>query len=133
MPLIEWKVNYELGIEAVDHEHRELIELLNELHDALLAGAQPEAVQDLLGEVYAKISAHFALEEQMMRAMNYPEQAAHKDDHESLLEDIRDLMDDYEDGRYVDVDEFGRRLEGWFSIHFGTFDARLHRHDSSRP
>ena len=48
-------------------------------------------------------------------------------EHERLLEDIRDLMDQYEDGEVVDVDAFAVRLDAWFSTHFRTRDARLHR------
>ncbi len=38
-------------------------------------------------------------------------------------------MDDYEDGVYVDVEGFGRRLDEGFSEHFRTRDARLHKQD----
>ena len=31
MKLIEWRDKFQLGIPAVDHEHRELINLINEL------------------------------------------------------------------------------------------------------
>ncbi len=82
---------------------------------------------DFLGELYAMICAHFALEERVMRETGYDEYAAHKDDHERLLDEIRDLMDDYEDAGAIDMDAFSRRLEHWFSEHFRTKDARLHR------
>jgi len=58
---------------------------------------------------------------------NYDEYLDHKADHERLLDDVRDLMDDYEDGVYVDVEGFGKRLDAWFSEHFRTRDARLHK------
>ena len=32
MPLLEWKDSYSVGIAAVDHEHRELIDLINTAH-----------------------------------------------------------------------------------------------------
>ena len=82
---------------------------------------------DFLGELYTRITAHFALEEKIMRDNDYDEYQDHKADHERLLDDIRDLMDDYEDGVYVDVERFGIRLDEWFSEHFRTRDARLHK------
>ena len=36
MALIEWKAHYSVGVEAVDHEHREMIDLINDVHDNLL-------------------------------------------------------------------------------------------------
>jgi hemerythrin len=127
MTLIEWKDQYSLGVPAVDHEHHELIDLINELY-ANVAGAGASAtIADFLGELYTRIAAHFALEEKIMRDNHYDEYLDHKTDHERLLDDIRDLMDDYEDGTNVDVEAFGKRLDAWFSEHFRTRDARLHK------
>ena len=126
MTLIEWKEQYRLGVPAVDHEHRELVDLINELYSNLTGPGTDITVMDFLGELYARISAHFALEEKIMRDSKYDEYVDHKIDHERLLDDIRDLMDDYEDGVYVDVEGFAGRLDQWFSEHFRTRDARLH-------
>jgi len=127
MSLIEWKVEYSLGVPAIDEEHQELIALINELYDSVTRDATDITVLDFLGELYARITAHFALEEKIMREADYDEYPEHKADHEQLLDDIRDLMDDYEDGDYVDVERFGKRLDEWFSEHFRTRDARLHK------
>jgi hemerythrin-like metal-binding protein len=127
MSLIEWKEQYSLGVPEVDHEHRELIDLINALYESVKQARSDADVADFLGELYVRISAHFALEEKIMRDNGYDEYEDHKADHESLLDAIRDLMDDYEDGVYVDVERFGKRLDEWFSEHFRTRDARLHK------
>ena len=127
MSLVEWKNEYSLGVPAIDHEHRELIDLINALYESVSATATDKSALDFLGELYARITAHFALEEKLMREARYDEYPDHKADHERLLDDIRDLMDDYEDGAYVDVEGFGKRLDEWFSEHFRTRDARLHK------
>ena len=126
-PLLAWKSEYSLGIPDIDHEHRELFDLINELHASLFEPGSGTTVMDFLGELFAKISSHFALEEKLMRDGRYAEFSAHKADHERLLDEIRDLMDDYEDGGHVDLDRFARELERWFSVHFSTHDAALHR------
>ncbi len=127
MTLIEWKEQYSLGVPEVDHEHRELIDLINELYASMTGSGSDTTVVDFLGELYARVGAHFALEEKIMRDNRYDEYHDHKSDHERLLDDIRDLMDDYEDGADVDVEAFGKRLDGWFGEHFRTRDARLHK------
>lgn len=127
MPLIVWDEKFSVGVAAVDHEHRELIGLVNEIYDRLKDPAASVTVPDFLGEIYARIAAHFALEESIMRAKNYAHFAGHKADHERLLDEIRDIMDDYEDGESFDEQRFARRLGEWFTGHFGTHDARLHR------
>ena len=128
MTLIEWRDEYSLGIPSVDHEHRELIDLINATHARLQADAQHGEVEDFLGEMFARISAHFALEERTMLALGYGEYWEHKDDHERLLDGLRDIMDDFEASDAFDADVLATRLDDWFTIHFRTFDARLHRH-----
>lgn len=128
MTLISWKAEYSLGIPSADAEHKELIELINETHDELLCSdAGKSAVHEFLGELYAKISAHFALEEKLMQEHNYDGYQEHKADHERLLDEIRDLMDEFEDSSDIDTEAFGRKLDDWFSGHFRTMDARLHK------
>lgn len=128
MSLIEWKDSFSVGVAAVDLEHRELIELINELHERIGDAADSELTLSMLGEIFAQISAHFALEEKYMRESGYPGFAEHKEDHEDLLDELRDIMDNVEDlGRY-DADELSGQLGRWFTEHFRTHDARLHAH-----
>ena len=127
MSLIKWRDEFSVGIEEVDHEHREMIELINGLHDVMQLGADQVQVVDLLGEIYAQIASHFALEEKMMRETHYPDYAIHKEDHETLLDDLRDIMDDVEDDGTFDALQLSNDLNRWFSDHFAEFDAKLHR------
>ncbi|NNF77436.1 MAG: hemerythrin family protein [Rhizobiales bacterium] len=128
MSLIEWKKDFETGVEDVDHEHQELVDLINALHATLEADADEDTVADFLGEVFARISAHFALEETMMRKHAYDEYAAHKADHEALLDDIRDIMDAHAAGEYTDyANALSEAVRDWFVNHFKTKDARLHK------
>lgn len=126
MTLLTWKPEYSVGIESVDFEHREMIELLNALYDELKDKRDPDAIEQFLGDIHATISAHFALEESVMQRSEYIEFEAHKDDHEELLDQIRDLMDTF----YLDSESgialLRERLSDWFSVHFATFDSRLH-------
>ena len=128
MSLILWKEEFCVGVPEVDHEHGELVALINSLHDAMLKGAGRDAIVDALGDIYAQISAHFALEEKFMRETRYMAYAEHKEDHEILLDDLRDIMEQVEtDGSY-DERRLSNDLSYWFSEHFRTHDARLHGH-----
>lgn len=129
MTLIEWRKDFSTGIPALDHEHQEMIELLNRLYVDLAGDGSRENIVAFLGEVYARIAAHFALEESVMRERRYDGYAAHKFDHERLLDEIRDLMDSYEGSEDDETfrADFGDRLKAWFVDHFREQDARLHR------
>ncbi len=127
MNLVEWRDEFEIGIKEVDFEHQELVELINESYKAAKDKNSTTDVMDFLGEIFSQISAHFALEEKVMRDMQYDQYEDHKDDHERLLDSIRDIMDDYMDVSTMDEKQFGERLNKWFTQHFSTKDARMHK------
>ena len=128
MSLIEWRKEFETGIADVDHEHRELVDLINELHEALRVDADRDTISNFLGEVFARISAHFALEETVMRKHRYDEYEAHKAEHEKLLDEIRDIMDAHEASDSADYQStLSTTIRDWFVNHFKNKDARLHR------
>lgn len=127
MALLEWRSDFETGVSGVDSEHRELIELINKAHEQIKAAASKASISNHLGEIFACISAHFALEESIMRKHAYDHYTEHKSDHEKLLDDIRDIMDDFEADKYADCDEvLSTVIRDWFVNHFKTMDARLH-------
>ena len=127
MSLITWKEEFSVGVAEVDFEHRELIELINSLHSSARPGAGRDAVIESLGEIFAQIASHFALEEKMMRASLYPALLEHKQDHETLLDELRDIMDEVEDDGAYDEAQLSTDLERWFGDHFRTHDAKLHQ------
>jgi len=127
MALLQWSDAFSVGVPAVDHEHREMIALINELHATFVRDRSDPAVEEFLGEVHTRIAAHFALEEKLMRERRYDEFDDHKADHEDLLDDIREIMDAYDMDPELDEEALSSRLESWFSEHFSTHDARLHQ------
>lgn len=127
MTFLEWKPGFSVGVPAVDHEHQELIGLINRLHEDLDAGASEARLREFIGEIYARISAHFALEEKIMREAGYDQYAEHKADHEVLLDEIADILERVsEDSSELD-ERLARQLDAWFSVHFGLHDSRLHQ------
>ena len=124
MVLVEWRDEFSIGIEEVDYEHQELIDLINESYDEAQQKGSILAAMDCLGEIFEKISAHFALEEKVMKELNYDQYADHKEDHELLLDKIRDIMEDIST---LNEEQFGEQLKDWFVNHFSTKDARFHK------
>ncbi len=125
MTLLQWQERYSVGIDAVDHEHKELIELINRLHDKLTANGDESSIEAFFGDLFKGVSSHFALEEKLMRERHYDQVAQHKQDHERLLDEIRDIMDEF--SGEADIAELSAQLDAWFSKHFETHDARLHQ------
>lgn len=128
MGLVEWRDDFKTGIDSVDHEHFEMIELINETHAQLSENAPFDEIEECLGEIYAQISAHFALEETVMKLRRYDEFEDHKADHEKLLDSLLDIMGSFDAGNFDGMsDELSVCLKDWFVDHFKTRDSRLHR------
>lgn len=127
MSLLHWVSGYSLGIASVDHEHREMIAMINHIYDQMERSASAEEIEASLEDIYAGIASHFALEERYMREAGYQEYEAHKENHEELLDEIRDLMDCFVDDPEAGSKRLKKSLADWFSVHFATFDARLHQ------
>lgn len=126
MSLLHWEDRYSVGVAAVDHEHKELIELINRLYEEAAARGSKEAVVNFFGDLFKTVSAHFALEERLMRERGYDRLIQHKNDHERLLDEIRDIMEDFDASDRFDEKLLAERLDAWFCRHFESHDARLH-------
>ena len=127
MDLIKWREEFCTGIAGVDYEHQQLVEQINSVFALVDDKSEKEIVVDSLGDIYGSISAHFALEEQMMVKHGYDQLVEHSADHDRLLDDIRDITDEFEETDTLDEQAFKQKLNDWFQLHFKTFDARLHK------
>jgi hemerythrin len=128
MSLLKWKPEYSVGIDSMDGEHREMMDLINTTYEKLENESETGQIEDCLGEILSTISMHFALEERIMQRSGYAEYQAHKNDHEKLLDQIRDLMDVFFDDPVAGGKRLEEKLSSWFATHFSSFDARLHGH-----
>ena len=62
-----------------------------------------------------------------MTRTGYDEFPPHKADHERLLDALREIMDEKVQKPLQSADRITAVLEAWFTDHFKTHDARLHR------
>ena len=128
MKLIQWNDKFSTGRASVDHDHRELIAMINKALTEIHGARDADRIGFLLGEIQHLIASHFAHEEKLMKEARYDGFAEHKEDHERLLDEIREITEAFEgtEGGAVEALLAGR-LNEWFSRHFQTLDAKLHK------
>jgi len=126
MKYLKWEEQYSVGVDSVDYEHKNLMDMINMIYAELENKRDIAEIEKTMSDVHAEIAAHFALEERLMRNAGYEEYAAHKNEHEELLDQIRNMMDAIEFDPDPALDMLSEQLADWFSGHFATFDARLH-------
>jgi hemerythrin-like metal-binding protein len=126
MKYLEWDDQYSVGVDSVDYEHQNLMDMINTIYAELGDRRDIAEIEKSVGDIHAEICAHFALEERLMREAEYEEYYAHKNDHEELLDQIRYMMDVISVDPEKALDLLSDQLADWFNGHFATFDARLH-------
>lgn len=125
-PRLQWDDSFLIGIDELDFEHKRLIEDINHLHEELSGQDEKGDIEACLGEILARMQAHFALEERVMRKNKYPGLDEHKREHEDLLDSYTTSMLDFinspgsDRGRPIED-----ALERWIVEHILVSDRKM--------
>lgn len=117
MPLMEWKPSYSVGVEKFDADHRRLMELLNQLNDAMLARQGKLVIGSVLKELLEYTERHFSAEERAMLRCGYEGLDQHVKQHRALTERVRLLVSEYELGDTLISVEVLSFLRDWLDGH----------------
>lgn len=93
--MITWDEKYELGIEVIDNQHKELIALTSKLSDLLTNAVQGEDIYDDMMTIIADLRDytvyHFGYEEKIFDSIGYVNADVHKIEHKKLIDEIENL------------------------------------------
>ncbi len=98
MPLFTWNDSYSVQNNEMDQEHRQIIALLNKLHDAMGVGKSKEALPAVFDSLVQYTKTHFANEEILLQKHNYPGLVGQKRQHQVLIEKVAQLQKQVLDG-----------------------------------
>jgi len=84
MAYIKWKDYYSVGEPALDAEHRQVIECINDLHAALQSPDAAVVTKRVLDKIVQYTHSHFAHEEQRLKEVGFPAFEAHKALHDAM-------------------------------------------------
>jgi hemerythrin len=87
-PLLKWEARYEVGIAAIDGQHREMVELANRLLAGLHAARDHDDLVEMLRELVRATEHNIATEERLMQEHGLSP-AHHAGEHARLLAEIR--------------------------------------------
>jgi hemerythrin len=82
--LFPWSEKYHVGIAFADVQHKQLVDIINRLHQALMDGKGRRVMGRILDELIRYTQAHFAAEEKVLESCGYPDFLAHHLEHERL-------------------------------------------------
>jgi hemerythrin len=96
MALMTWSDKYSVGVRPMDDQHKELVQILNDLHDAMMKGHAQTVTGPLLRKLVDYTHKHFAAEETMMVSARYPALAGHRDQHRELTRQVEEYVARFE-------------------------------------
>jgi hemerythrin len=124
--LVEWDDRYSIGIQLIDDQHKELVDLTNKLYAGCLAGdgaARAYFLETIHGTVdYVK--KHFSAEEKILEKVKYPAFAEHKKAHEGFVKKVFDDVKSFEEGKKFVPNVFVRYLKDWILTHIAVEDKK---------
>lgn len=118
MTFFSWSEEMSVGVDLIDSDHRALIRLINELHEAFEEDDDMALPGDTFGRLIDYIDHHFLREEAVMEASGYPTASQHKAEHGRFTHEIRYIQDRYVRGEDTKaVDELLTFLKTWLRRH----------------
>jgi len=124
MPLITWNDNYSVNISEIDSQHKKLIELINQLHEAMRVGKGKDILGKILGELVNYTVYHFGTEEKLFNKYGYHEFVKHKKQHDDLTGQVRDTADKFGKGDNIITVEVMNFLKNWLNDHILASDKK---------
>ncbi len=113
---MKWQERYNVGHEALDRQHRKLLDLINDIRDLSEKGPSKEVSFSALNAMVKYAQAHFDTEEHQLEECDYPRLAQQKESHEQFMERVFSMAQDLED-EMLTMGSLTIYLEDWYIDH----------------
>lgn len=129
MSLMSWSNSYSVGIASIDDQHKKLIDMINELHDGMLAKKSREALGAVLERLILYTGDHFDYEEELFARTGYADSALHKAEHAKLKHKVIDIHERYKASTMGTLSlETLNFLRDWLTNHINGTDKKYTKH-----
>lgn len=92
MSLITWTDKLSVGVKEIDDQHKKLVAIINELHDAMAVGHGKDIIGKVLDEMVRYTVYHFSTEERLMKIHGYSDHVGHEKEHSDLVNTAAELQ-----------------------------------------
>jgi hemerythrin-like metal-binding protein len=122
---VQWDDSLNIGIDAIDEQHRYLIDLINDLHEVVSQKRGAREVARLIKATDAYAKVHFHAEEQMMQRHKYKGIAKQEQQHRAFEDKIGEFYEELHDNPLVAQFDVLSYLRDWLIHHIRVEDAKL--------
>lgn len=124
MSYVTWSDDLSVGIEEIDNQHKQFIEMINELHLAMKSGKTATTLPQILTKLGDYVVFHFSHEEKIMQSYNFPDYIAHKTIHDKFTKEVKKLFDDLASAKTLLSIDVMKSLKDWLVAHIMGQDKK---------
>jgi hemerythrin len=88
MQMLKWSGELEVGLEQIDNQHKQLINIINELTIAVEYNQPNSVLLPIVDKLQEYANSHFKAEEDLFTTFNYPDRAVHEAEHATFIGSI---------------------------------------------
>lgn len=122
---LQWKDSYEVGVEEIDYDHKQLVGLINQVVTSSHKNLKENIVPKTLDELIDYTKYHLSREEALMEEYGYPEMEWHAEQHVKFFNKINRFYSKYAEKRNMNNKEVFYFLRGWLLKHISSSDKDL--------
>jgi len=124
MAIMEWGPALSVNVKQFDDQHKKLVVMVNQLHDAMKVGKGSEVLGPILNSLISYTASHFADEERLMQQHGYLDLAKHKAEHDKLTKQVLDLQKQYQTTKSALSMAVMTFLKDWLANHIQGEDKK---------
>jgi len=123
---IKWNDKYNTGNFVIDHQHRRLVQLINDLEEVIQQqDLKPTLLNVIFDEVTSYTQYHFQTEEELMANVNYSGIVEHKQLHQDFIKGLALFKVQADKGTvYIDT-ALCQFLKDWLLGHIAVEDQKI--------
>lgn len=124
MALIDWQDNFSVSIKEMDDQHKKLIGMINQLHEAMKAGKGAIEIKTVIDEMINYAKFHFDSEEKLMSEHHFAGLATQKIEHNAFIKKTLEFQADLNSGKRTISIEVLNFLKDWLTNHILVNDKK---------
>ncbi len=124
MAFITWNDNLSVGIFQLDTQHKNLVNMINNLYEAMNTGKGKEVIPKIIKDMSAYAVTHFSTEEKLMVQYGYSEYEIHKKEHEAFVKKVQEFSSEIAKGNLTITLNVANFLKNWLINHIQGTDKK---------
>lgn len=128
--LFVWEDKYQVGISEIDQDHKGLVDLINDLYEAMQDGSGGALLLPIFSALKRYTENHFAREEAYMIECGAPGQEKHIRAHKQMVAKLAELESRHRHGEAAISLQTLTLLRDWLKDHICIVDQAMFSHVS---